>query len=86
MSSSKFSSWSTTVNVEDPPAETALLSKLASPIAQTIEAEATTTIPSLYSYETEIPSVCEAVFNTPPSFVLPQAVAVAVYDWLDDIV
>ena len=48
-SSSKFSSTSTTVSTDEPPAETALLSKLASPIFQTMLAEATTTAPSLYS-------------------------------------
>ena len=63
---SRFSSASTTVNTELPPADATLLSKLASPIFQVIEAEATITLPSLYSYETDTPSVCADVCIVPP--------------------
>ena len=44
-----FSSGSTTVNVAEPPADAELVSKLASAMLKTIEADATTTEPSLYS-------------------------------------
>ena len=76
---SRFSSESTTVNTALPPADATLLSKLASPICQTIEADATTTLPSLYSYETDTPSVCEDVCNVPPLDVLPQDVLAVSY-------
>ena len=63
------------MNTALPPADATLLSKLASPIFQVIEAEATTTLPSLYSYETDTPSVCADVCNvTPPVDVEPQDV------------
>jgi len=77
ISSLVFSSASTTVNTAEPPADAALLSKPASPIFQAIEAEATTTTLSLYSYETDTPSVCPAVANEPPSNVVPQVVVAA---------
>ena len=79
ISSLMFSSASTTVNTAEPPADAALLSKLASPIFQAIEAEATTTTLSLYSYETDTPSVCPPVLKLPPSKVVPHAVAATVF-------
>ena len=52
-----------------------------------IEAEATTTVASLYSYETDTPSVCEFVFNVPLVLVEPQEVeSPAVAEESDDIV
>ena len=56
-----FSSASVTVNTAEPPAEALLVSKPASAILNATEADATTTTLSVYSYETDTPSVCPAV-------------------------
>jgi len=62
------------VNVAEPPALAELVSQLASAILKTIEAEATITCESLYSYETDTPSVCPLVAKVPPVAVVPHAV------------
>ena len=58
-----FASASVNVNTAEPPADAELVSKLASPILNMIEADATTTTASVYSYDTDIPSVCPFVAN-----------------------
>ena len=58
-----FSSASVTVNTAEPPAEALLVSKPASAILNATEADATTTTLSVYSYETDTPSVCPAMME-----------------------